>query len=483
MPSAPFRHRACYVNFGEHLQNHWNVNLLWPGAPNEWSPDDWRRFLTFVKACGYSTFEYWLVPTLYDRPALEGGAIQRAFAATMRQVNRIAHDLGLTVECLAVPNTIGPDWYSACPHLPDDKQLIRGLWRHWVEQLEGTDLFGIFPGDPGGCNRNGCDHETYIDLALELTELTRSIQPTARIDLGTWGTPFTGWGDDARRIPGWDGSWDMLVDPQYARPGDFAHIWNGTPERAKAAMDYLIGRLPDFPNDTLVSINLGFSPDGHATQGGDARGYARAVSEIRTAITWDYSASEGELVCYPHWRLPRLSARRREERTVGYSGGISYTMTPKLNLLTLWCSGQMYLNPDADPDRLSREFCTRVFGAEHAGLGELFEAFEVVAGWGHYPRRQWSKGVLRSVYAEIVERLEAADVSGCDLPLFPEPEEHRQDLLWFARRFLGMAGEAPDRGRIRDDYWRKALAIYDHIPMSADERAEASAERFSAILR
>ena len=75
-----FSHRACYVNFAEHLQNHWNVNLLYPGAPNRWTPDDWRGFLTMIRAFGFNCFEYWLVPTLYDRPALEGGEVAAQFA-------------------------------------------------------------------------------------------------------------------------------------------------------------------------------------------------------------------------------------------------------------------------------------------------------------------------------------------------------------------------------------------------------------------
>jgi hypothetical protein len=85
-------------------------------------------------------------------------------------------------------------------------------------------------------------------------------------------------------------------------------------------------------------------------------------------------------------------------------------------------------------------------------------------------------------YAETIERLEAADMSSCALPLYPDPETYRDDLLWFARRFLEMAGPEPDRKRIRHQYWQRALSIYDHIPMSADRRANASAERFAAIL-
>ena len=478
-----FDHRSCYVNFAEHLQNHWNVNVLYPEAPNRWTLEDWRRFLEMVAAFGFNCFEYWLVPTLYDRPALAGGGIYDTFARTMRAVNGLAHDLGLQTKFICPPNTIGPEWFFACPNEREGRALILRLWEHWVRELAGTDIVGIFPGDPGGCNRNGCTHETFTDLALELTELTLRIAPSTVIELGTWGTPFSGWGGDLWEAPGWDGSWSALIDRKHATPEMPQHIWNGGPRRAEQAMAYLLKRLPQFPEDTLVATNLGFSPDGDATMGGDGRPYAREIAKLRPIVTWDYSAAEGELVTYPHWRLPRIAARRREELAAApYCGGMSYTMTPRLNPLTLYAAGQLFLDAQADPDQLSRAFCEQVFGREHAILGELWEAFEVVEGWGHYPRRRWSREVLRAKYAQIIDHLEAADMSGCTLPLGVDPETYRQDVLWFARRFLEMASPEADRERIRREYWARSLAIYDTIPMSADERAEMSATRFSQIL-
>lgn len=477
-----FSHRACYVNFAEHLQNAWNPNMFYPDAPNRWSIDDWAAFLRMLKAFGFNCFEYWLAPTLFDPAAMRGDRVHAEFAATMRQVNDLAHSCGLKTEALCCVNTVGPEWYFACPNVPEDRQLIISLWDHWARELSGTDIFGIFPGDPGGCNRNGCTHETFVDLALELSEVVKRHNPSAAVEVGTWGTPFSGWGGDLRHTPGWDGTWKMLVDPSYSTPEVPCPIWNGKPDRAKAAMEYLVKRLPAFPDDTMVAINLGFSPNGDATVGGDARPYAREIAKLRPITTWDYSVSEGELITYPHWRLPRISSRRREERSAApYIGGISYTMTPKLNLLTMYAAGQMFVDPDADPDFVSRDFCAKVFGREHSELGELFEAFEVVNGWGHYPRRLWDKPVLREKYALIIDHLESADTSRCELPLFPDPETHRQDLLWFARAFLELAGEDPDREKVKRDYWRKALSIYDHIPMSADARAEMSAEQFSRI--
>jgi hypothetical protein len=479
---AAFTHRSCYVNFAEHLQNAWNPNLYYPDAPNQWSEADWRGFFGMLKAFGFNVFEYWIPPTLMDRPALEGAAIQKEFARTMRRVTDLAHEAGLKVKFIVAVNTIGPGWYFACPNDPGDRALILALWRHWLRELPGTDIVGIFPGDPGGCNRNGCTHETFIELALELCGLIGKENPRAVTEIGTWGTPFTGWGSDLVSPPGWDGGFKQLVQ-QKLPPGAFAHIWNGGPDRARVAMDYFLRRLPEFPADALVAVNLGFSPDCDAVMGGDGRPWAREIAKHRAVTTWDYSASEGELVLYPHWRLPRMSSRRREERAAApYVGGMNYTMSPKLNQLTLYAAGRLFLNPDADPDGLSRSFCASVFGEEHAVLGELFEAFEVITGWGHFPRRKWSREVLQAVYREMAERLEAANMSRCTLPLFPDPETYRQDLLWFARMLGEMAGDRPDRERIRRDYWRRTFSIYDHIPMSVDERADGASKKFASTL-
>ena len=74
-------HRSCYINFAEHLQNRWNPNLLYPGAPNQWSEADWKAFLTMIKAFGFNVFEYWAPPTLIEAKALERGGVYGAFAA------------------------------------------------------------------------------------------------------------------------------------------------------------------------------------------------------------------------------------------------------------------------------------------------------------------------------------------------------------------------------------------------------------------
>jgi len=481
--SGVFKHRSYYVNFASHLLNSWNANMMHPNAGNRWGAHEFAGLLDMIKAFGFTCFEYWLEPTVY-KSALKQDGTYPQFVQTMQRVIEMAHARSLQVKWLTSPNIIGHEWYFACPNVPDDMALIEKLWRHWTNVLKGTDIVGIFPGDPGGCNRNGCDHTTFVDLALRMTEITRQENPGGVVEVGTWGTPFSGWGDDMIRVPNWDGSWAMLLKGQCdPKTGIGAHIWTGNPDRARVAMEYLLKRLPEFPADALVGINLGFSPDADAICGGCAKEYVREVAKLRRVCSWDYSVTEGELIVYPHWRLPRIFSRRREERSAApYYGAMNYTMSPKLSHMCLYAAAQAGINPDQDPDFVSRDFCRRVFGPEHEILGELFEAFEVVNGWGHHPRRRWSRPEAHRAYLKIIDHLEQANTDKCDLPLFPSPKEYHQDLLWFAKMFARLSEENPDREAIRKEYWKRALAIYDNVPMSVDERAEAAAKGFSQIL-
>ncbi|MBR4748267.1 MAG: hypothetical protein IK083_01665 [Abditibacteriota bacterium] len=479
-----FSHRSCYVNLAEHLQNHWNANVIFPDAPNRWSSEDWRRYCVMLKSFGFNVLEFWLPPTMFSREALAGEKVQADFTREINRAIAAAHETGLRVKVLMIINTIGQKWFFACPNVPEEKQLILSLWDHWSKALSEPDIICIFPGDPGGCARHGCTHEEYIDTSLEIAGIIKANRPETRVSLSTWGAPFSGWGTDSFPMSDDSDTWAKM-EQEFKASGWEIPIWNGRMDRAKAAMEYLLARLDRFPEDTFVEINLGFSSNATYEQGGPAKKWAREIAKKREIITWDYSLSEGELITYPHWRLPRMSQKIREWRSSApYSGGMSYTMTPKLNLMSQYAAARLMTDPDADPDMISGDFCAQVFGEEHRALGELFEAFEIVdTGWGHFPRHQWSRQALRETYGEMIEHLEAADVSRCSLPLFPDPEEYRNDLLWFARIFLELAGDDPDRQSVRQRYWEKSMKIYDYIPMSEDKRADFSADLFADLLK
>lgn len=466
--------RTCYVNFAEHLQNTWNVNLLYEDAPGTWTAAEWKAFFEELNAFGFTNFQFWIPPTL-----CKPGSHRDKAVLQLNEIIEICHQSGLSANPLIPVNTIGAEWYFACPNDPDDRSKILEFWTFFAEHLCKADIFTVFPGDPGGCNRNGCTHNTFIELAAELAHMLKRKIPDVRVEIGTWGTPFTGWGDDMRHTPGWDGSFAMLVDPNVNNPEIPCHIWNGSEDRVKISMQDLIDRLPLFPADTLFSLNSGFNPDCEPIGGYDARPWVKKIAKTHKVTSWDYAASEGELICYPHYRLEKYKRKRlMETETAPYCGAICYTMSPKLNQLMLYSAAQLMIDPQRDAVELAEEFSEKVFGDKM--IGRLMKAFEIVPGWGYEPTGI-SKADLIKMLEELSDRLTKVTGYSSSLPIFPSAEEYRQILLWHAENFKKMLGDNPNREVIRQTYWKKALSIYDHVPKAVDERSAAAANGYSRI--
>lgn len=410
-----FPMRICYVNFAEHLQNAYNPNVLFDVPVNRWSQKDWERFLDMISGFRYNIFEFWLVPSLFSPEALHGGKIPRDFAHSINHVIAYGKRRGVAVHPIQAVNTVGSKWHFHCPNVPSERAEIVALWDHWSRAMQGNEYLGFFPGDPGGCTKNGCTPETYFELCLELSKVVRKNNPGVKIEVGTWGEPFGGWG-----VP----------------------LWTGKPDRAERSMKRFLARLPEFPPGTFTSINLGFSPDCHPnTHGGDGRPYAREAAKICPVLTWDYSVSEGEGTVSPRCRVRRMFERRREELAVGcYSGGICYTMAPRLQCLSIFCCAEAWWNPSRRPDAVLADFGRLVFGDELAAAGPLLEEFEVVPDWGYYPPFPYSPQRLEKSMGKLLSHLEKVGKDAeSRLPLAPTLAEYRESLTFFARLFQKLA--------------------------------------------
>jgi len=500
-----FPMRICYLNFAQHLQNAYNPNVLFDTPANRWTQKDWERLIDMISAFRYNVFEFWLVPSLFSPEAIQGGKIQADFAEMMNRTIAYAKRRGVSVHPIQAVNTVGHDWHYHCPRLPEEHDEIVALWDHWSRTLKGNDYIGFFPGDPGGCTRNGCTAETYVDLCLELTRVVRENNPDVTIEIGTWGSPFAGWG-----VP----------------------LWKGKPDRAERSMDYLISKLAEFPPGSLASINLGFSPDGHPTHGGDGRPYAKRAAQGNTVLTWDYSVTEGEGTVMPHCRVRRMFERRREEMALGcYSGGICYTMSPKLNCLSIFCCADAYWNPSRPPEDVLTDYGRLAFGEELAAIGPLLEEFEMMPGWGYYPPFPYTPQRLRDNMARLLPLLAKVGPSAeSRLPLAATVEEYRDNLVFFAELFGNCAtiaanveeatslakasGKMPserkellslpelerllsdsadfpqkkrlseltaeirrlDMRQLRAEYWNRVYGIYDDVPPTQAPRARGATE-------
>jgi hypothetical protein len=467
-PSSCFGQRRIYYNnFAEHLLNAYNPNMTYPDLPYRWSDADWRACVDMVADFGFTVLEYWLVPRLFCREALES-PVGLEFARQMNVVAEHAHRRGLQVEVLAGLATVGDAWHTYCPGVPEEWAEIRYLWREWTRRLTGTDLVGIFPGDPGACSRNGCTALTYIDRSCDIAALVRKSLPAAEIEFHTWGPPFFGWGN-IQGPPGWKGEFIQ----KYQRTA-----WDFDKRRADEAMQHLLARLPDFPPATAVAINLGFNPDGNPVGEQDARPWAREIAKTNPILTWDFSLTEGENAILPHYRFERLFAQRRREREAApYAGGICFTMTPLLNQLSLFESARSFQCPDADPGEVALEFFRRVWGPGAEAAAAFMPLFEIIPDWGSYVKHDISRETYHRRMGEFVALLKSLE--GCLAPsvaFHPSPEAFRRELLFFALLFEELSGPAPDYDGLRARYWHRVYAIYDRLPRHVDPRPHSATD-------
>jgi hypothetical protein len=474
--------RIYYNNFASHLLNAYNPNMLYQELPNRWSDADWCACIDMIADFGYNVFEFWLVPRLFCREALDSD-LGKEFARQINVVCRHAHARGVQVEYICSLATVGDQWHTLCPNVPGEWDELLYLWDQWTRLLANVDIVGIFPGDPGACSRNGCTALTFIDKACEVAALITRNQPKAEIKLHTWGAPIFGWGT-IQGPPGWNG--EFVQSYQHT-------AWRFDKARADEAMQHLIKRLPDFPPDTSVAINLGFNPDGnpsgghsadHPTgegagqgAGQDARPWAREIARTHRIETWDFSLTEGENNVVPHFRFDRLFAQRREERDAApYSGGICFTMSPMLNQLSLWMAAQSFINPDADTEALAGDFYERLFGADGRKIIGFLPLFEVVKDWGNYldidPTTQPHYHDRMLELCSLLVSLEPSVNHG--VALHPAPDDYRRELLFFARLFADLSAPEPDFDALADRYWRRVYAIYDQLGEHVDPRPRNS---------
>ncbi|MFA6107187.1 MAG: hypothetical protein WDA75_00330 [Candidatus Latescibacterota bacterium] len=460
--------RIYYNNFAAHLLNGYNPNMYYPGLPHRWTDEDWFRLIEMIAGFGFNAFELWLEPRLFFREGMESEA-GREFHRQMTAVAAHGHEHGVRTILLTALATVGPDWRTLCPNLPEEWAEVRHLWDAWTRRFEIVDGVAIFPGDPGACSRNGCTAETYIDRSAEIAGLIRCNLPQAEIELGTWGPPFFGWGN-LQYPEGWQGEFI----PEYQHTA-----WDFSRERADRSMQHLLRRLPDFPDRTVVSINLGFNGNSDPAGEANAIPWANEIARQRPIRTWDFSLTEGENAVVPHYRFARLFAQRRRERAAApYQGGICFTMTPRLNQLSLYEAAQSFLDPDADSEGLASGFYERLFGRAGRELVPLLPLFEAIPDWGNCTRIELTRGEYHCQLTRLAECLrDLHPEAGQAVPFHPTVPEYREELLFFAELFSALSGPSPDYDGLRQRYWQRVYPIYDQLPRHVDPRPHAATDR------
>ena len=444
--------RIHYVNFAEHLQNAYNPNVYLDTEYSQWSIADWEQYIDMISAYRYNIFEFWLLPALVNR---QNGQKCEQFISTINHVIRYARGRGVSVHPLITVNTIGSDaeihqdeahgffstWFYACPNDPAEKKKIIDAWDFWTKSIKGNDSWLIFPGDPGGCTRNGCTKETFIDLSLELSALIRKNNPKSLVEVGTWGEPFSGWG---------------------------TQLWRPDPALTKRSMEYLCQKLPEFPQGTFVSINRAFNSDADPDRiegsenwsEGDGRPYAKRIAGLASVLTWDFGGSEGENSLVPRCRVRRMIETRKKELEAGcYSGGICFTMAPQLQCLSAFCSAETWWNPHREAEDILDDYGRFTFGNGNEKIGRLLEEFEVIPDWGYYAPFPYSHARLRNSMDSLLQAIGQLDVQQPPrLPLSVDYAGYLKSLTYFTTLFRDLAEVSLELDTLNAAYQNASLA-------------------------
>src|SRR5262245_60694373 len=111
--------RICYNNFASHLLNAYNPNMMHVGLPYRWRDQDWFQFIDMIASFGFNVFEFWLEPRLFCREGMRAD-YGVEFTRQMNAVIDHARTRGLQVEMLIGLATVGSDWRTLCPNLPEE---------------------------------------------------------------------------------------------------------------------------------------------------------------------------------------------------------------------------------------------------------------------------------------------------------------------------------------------------------------------------
>lgn len=428
-----FTWRALYINDSAHQMNNYDPNLIYNVKTYRWSLSRWKRFIDQLAFFRYNVLQIWITPNMFSPDALKGGGAFAYFRNTMRAVGAYASARGIRLDLLnginvAVNAGTKLDTLSLFKDLPmytylspnylSQKALSMRLWNYWTKAIPEVGIWSLFPGDPGGCMEKGCSPATYVNLALDVSRIIKKNNPTAQVDFTTW--HFFGWGPDFTYH---DYDKDHRVDRGYK---------------------YLVSKLNRFPPGTTFGINLNDFTSAGTVPGvantGSTVKYIDKISMKHLVHTWTYFVTAGEGWIDPHYRVPQIIKQRDIEARFPISGGICYTMSPRLQLLNEFACAEAYWNPKVTTASVMHDFTEGIFGTSQQRLANIFPPFDVapVVGYTFAREPNWHPNYekIRTNMDHARSVLESLDIPAEPrFDIFITPKTYRNELLYFCNLY------------------------------------------------
>ncbi len=291
------------------------------------------------------------------------------------------------------------------------KKVMSELAREYARDM---DHIHIHIGDPGGCTRDGCDlYKTPQQITTAYKEEFAKLNPDIEATLSTWANAFF---------------WKYSPEP--------VDMSNYRPIFEWTVSDNEFGReIPDgaeflddtfMPKDICIAENQKYNED-----------QANAILDSgRCVDVWSWYIGDMETINNIWFNTGLIdttfSALPEDSKEIIRQHTVELCFHGWPNVINSYCAAQKMWDPQADIDRLRREFCTAAYGPDNAdavlGLYEVCEKYDVWRlGYSTGLGTKEANAQLRKVL-EDAKGITFADKWQPNFPL-PSPAEKLRDML------------------------------------------------------
>lgn len=316
-PFIPIRrlHVCVTGRIAQDGERRW-ADTLW----TNWSDDRIRTLAEELWLMGFNSIE---VPEIRGyRGIYTDDQLKNEITPKLRVFMQALKDNGLQVSQFIWGQSLFEEGRNYCWNDPTEREgMLKEYDRLAKTYGDRVDHVVVHVGDPGGCNRNGCDaYKTTQAIATALLEAYRKVNPNVTVTLSTWANK--GFFNGAKDEP--------FLDTKYS------------------------------PQEIAIALHRWYEPD-----------QARRVRDAgREVDIWGWYLSDYELALDWTLFMRRLDKYytalpdQASEDIRALSTEINFLGWPQM--INAYVTAQKMWSPKRSIEEIEREYCTGLWGDQHA---------------------------------------------------------------------------------------------------------------------
>jgi len=158
------------------------ADTLW----TNWTDERLRRYAEQIWLCGYNGIE--VAEIRGYRAVFSDEDLARSITPKIRVLCSAARQHGLRVRQFIWGQSLFVEGQNLCWNAPDERTRMVEEYRRLAQTYgDLVDELIVHVGDPGGCDRNGCDaYKTTQEITMALLGEYRRVNPNVTAVLSTW---------------------------------------------------------------------------------------------------------------------------------------------------------------------------------------------------------------------------------------------------------------------------------------------------------